>query len=131
MKKLHRDILLSATYRQSSDYREDVAKADPENKLLAVFPRKRLEAEEIRDSILVASGKLNEHVGGPSVFPPIPANLIGGGNFNRPIPPGRRRKTRRTIRGAASTSSRGAACPIRCSKPSTWRMRSRFTASAT
>lgn len=82
VKKLHRDILLSATYRQSSNSREDVAKADPENKLLAVFPRKRLEAEEIRDSILVASGKLNEQVGGPSVFPPIPENLTGSGNFN-------------------------------------------------
>jgi hypothetical protein len=82
VKKLHRAILLSATYRQSSDYREDVAKADPENKLLAVFPRKRLEAEQIRDSILVASGKLNEQIGGPSVYPPVPANLIGGNNFN-------------------------------------------------
>lgn len=82
VKKLHRDILLSSTYRQSSDFREDVAKADPENKLLAVFPRKRLEAEEIRDSVLVASGKLNEQVGGPSVFPPLPANVSGGNNFN-------------------------------------------------
>ena len=82
VKKLHRHILLSATYRQSSNGREEVAKADPENKLLAIFPRKRLEAEEIRDSILVASGKLNEQVGGPSVFPPVPANLTGGGNFN-------------------------------------------------
>lgn len=82
VKKLHRDILLSSVYRQSSDYREDVAKADPENKLLAVFPRKRLEAEEIRDAILVASGKLNGQIGGPSVFPPIPENLTGGGNFN-------------------------------------------------
>ncbi len=82
VKKLHRQILLSNTYRQSSNYRKDVAKADPDNKLLAVFPRKRLEAEEIRDSILVASGKLNEEIGGPSVFPPIPENLIGGGNFN-------------------------------------------------
>ncbi len=82
VKKLHRDILLSATYRQSSEHREDVAKADPENKLLAAFPRKRLEAEEIRDAILVASGRLNDQVGGPSVFPPIPENLTGGGNFN-------------------------------------------------
>ncbi|MBY6242234.1 DUF1549 and DUF1553 domain-containing protein [Methylosinus sp. Sm6] len=82
VKKLHRAILLSSTYRQSSAHREDVAKADPDNKLVAVFPRKRLEAEEIRDSILVASGKLNEQIGGPSVFPPIPANLTGGGNFN-------------------------------------------------
>jgi hypothetical protein len=82
VKKLHRDILLSSVYRQSSDYREDVAKADPENKLLAVFPRKRLEAEEIRDSILRASARLNEEVGGPSVFPPLPANLSGGNTFN-------------------------------------------------
>lgn len=75
VKKLHREILLSGVYRQSSGFREDVAKADPENKLLAVFPRKRLEAEEIRDSLLVASGQLEDKVGGPSVFPPVPANL--------------------------------------------------------
>ncbi len=79
VKKLHRDILLSSAYRQSSAYREDVANADPENKLLAVFPRKRLEAEQIRDSLLVASGKLEDKIGGPSVFPPVPANL-GAGN---------------------------------------------------
>lgn len=79
VKKLHRDILLSSVYRQASTYREDVAKADPDNKLLAVFPRKRLEAEQIRDSLLVASGKLEDKIGGPSVFPPVPANL-GAGN---------------------------------------------------
>jgi hypothetical protein len=79
VKKLHREILLSSVYRQSSNYREEVVKADPENKLLAVFPRQRLDAEEIRDSLLVASGKLEEKIGGPSVFPPIPANL-GAGN---------------------------------------------------
>ena len=75
VKKLHREILLSSVYRQSSDYREDLAKADSDNKLLGVFPRKRLEAEEIRDSLLVAAGKLEEKVGGPSVFPPIPDAL--------------------------------------------------------
>jgi hypothetical protein len=78
VKKLHREILLSNVYREASDYREDVHKADPENKLLAVFPRKRLDAEEIRDSILVASGKLEEEIGGPSVFPPVPNNLNAG-----------------------------------------------------
>lgn len=71
VKKLHREILLSSTYRQSSDERRDVAKIDPENKLLAAYPRKRLEAEEIRDSLLYASGLLVDKVGGPSVFPPI------------------------------------------------------------
>ncbi|QSA96435.1 DUF1549 and DUF1553 domain-containing protein [Methylococcus sp. EFPC2] len=78
VKKLHRDILLSSVYRQSSSHREDAYKVDPDNNLLAVFPRKRLEAEEIRDSLLAASGKLDEKLGGPSVFPPIPANLVVG-----------------------------------------------------
>lgn len=71
VKKLHREILLSSVYRQSSNERADVIKADPENKLLAVYPRKRLEAEVIRDSLLYASGLLVDKVGGPSVFPPI------------------------------------------------------------
>jgi Protein of unknown function (DUF1553)/Protein of unknown function (DUF1549) len=78
IKKLHRQILLSSVYRQSSNYREDAHTADPENKLLAVFPRKRLDAEEIRDSLLVAAGKLEDKVGGPSVFPPVPSNLNAG-----------------------------------------------------
>ena len=70
-KKLHREIMLSSVYRQSSNERADVIKSDPENKLLAVYPRKRLEAEEIRDSLLYASGLLVDKVGGPSVYPPI------------------------------------------------------------
>lgn len=79
IKKVHRQILLSSVYRQSSDYRPDAFKADPQNKLLAVFPRQRLEAEQIRDSLLAVSGKLEEKIGGPSVFPPIPAVLTAGG----------------------------------------------------
>jgi hypothetical protein len=75
VKKLHREILLSSVYRQSSDYREDVAKADPDNQLLAVFPRQRLEAEQVRDSLLAAAGKLEDKVGGPSVYPPLPAAI--------------------------------------------------------
>jgi hypothetical protein len=71
VKKLHRDILLSSVYRQSSDERPEVVKLDPENKLLAFYPRKRLEAEVIRDSLLYASGLLADKVGGPSVFPPV------------------------------------------------------------
>jgi hypothetical protein len=79
VKKLHRQILLSNVYRESSDYREDAYKADPENKLLAVFPRVRMEAEEIRDSLLAAAGKLDDDtVGGPSVFPPVPKGLNAG-----------------------------------------------------
>ena len=78
-RKLEREILLSSVYRQSSAYREEAYKADPENRLLAVFPRRRLDAEEIRDSLLLAAGQLNETVGGPSVFPPVPKGLKAGG----------------------------------------------------
>ena len=84
VKALHRDILLSSTYRQSSAERADVVKADPENKLLAVYPRKRLEAEEIRDSLLYASGQLVDKVGGPPVFPPVPKNLNAGPLWQEP-----------------------------------------------
>ncbi|HEY9109877.1 MAG TPA: DUF1549 and DUF1553 domain-containing protein [Roseateles sp.] len=84
VKKLTRELLLSATYRQSSAERADVVKADPDNKLLAVFPRKRLEAEEIRDSLLYASGQLVDKVGGPAVFPPVPDNLNAGPLWQKP-----------------------------------------------
>jgi hypothetical protein len=82
VKKLHHDILLSSVYRQSSLPREDVAKADPQNRLLAVFPRQRLDAEQIRDSLLVAAGQLEDKVGGPSVFAPVPSNLGAGNKWN-------------------------------------------------
>lgn len=78
VKKLHKEILLSSVYRQDSKPREDVAKADPDNKLLAVFPRQRLEAEQIRDSLLVAAAKLEDTVGGPPVFPEVPKGLNAG-----------------------------------------------------
>jgi hypothetical protein len=81
VKKLHREILLSNVYRQSSAERADAVKIDPENKLLAVYPRKRLEAEEIRDSLLYASGQLEDKVGGPAVFPPVPSNLNAGAQW--------------------------------------------------
>lgn len=84
VKKLHREILLSSTYRQSSSEREDALKLDPDNKLLAVYPRKRLEAEEIRDSLLYASGQLVDKVGGPAVFPPVPKNLNAGNLWQEP-----------------------------------------------
>ncbi len=77
-RKLEREILLSSVYRQSSAYREDAYKVDPDNRLLAVFPRRRLDAEEIRDSLLLASGKIDETIGGPSVFPPVPNGLKAG-----------------------------------------------------
>lgn len=71
-KALHRQIVMSAVYRQDSTFRADAAKVDPENRLLARQNRVRLEAEIIRDASLVASGLFAPKVGGPSVYPPQP-----------------------------------------------------------
>jgi hypothetical protein len=75
LKKMHRLIVTSAVYRQSSRVTEDLLERDPENILLARGPRFRLEAEMIRDLALRASGLLAESVGGPSVFPPQPEGV--------------------------------------------------------
>jgi hypothetical protein len=75
VKALQRLIVTSATYRQSSRSTPELTEKDPENRLLARGPRFRLPAEMIRDSALAASGLLQEHVGGPSVFPYSPKNL--------------------------------------------------------
>ncbi len=80
LKAMHRLIVTSATYRQSSAARPDAAKADPVNRLLARQNRLRLEAEIIRDAGLTVSGLLSPAVGGPSVFPPQPA---GAGQFTQ------------------------------------------------
>jgi hypothetical protein len=73
LKHIHRLIVTSATYRQASNVplSPAAAKADPENKLLWRMHRRRLEAEAIRDSVLVAAGTLNPQVGGPSVKVPL------------------------------------------------------------
>ncbi len=72
MKSLHRLIVTSATYRQSSHARPDLEEIDPRNRLLARQTRLRLEAEIIRDAALAASGLLDRSIGGPSVRPPQP-----------------------------------------------------------
>jgi hypothetical protein len=78
IKQLHRSILLSSVYRQASTLQPAAGAADPEDIWLAAFPRRRLEAEQIRDSLLVAAGQLDPSVGGPSVFAPIPKDLNVG-----------------------------------------------------
>jgi hypothetical protein len=69
-KQMHRLIVTSATYRQSSHVPPALLELDPENRLLARGPRLRLEAELVRDLALRASGLLSPKIGGPSVFPP-------------------------------------------------------------
>jgi len=83
-KELIRQIVTSATYRQSSNYRPELQNVDPTNQLLARQNRLRAEAEIVRDLYLSVSGLLSEKVGGPSVFPPLPpgvAELSYANNF--------------------------------------------------
>ncbi len=77
LKPIHRLILLSGTYRQSSTSRcPEAAGKDPENRLLYRFNRRRLEAEEIRDAMLAVSGRLNDRAGGPSVMVPVAPGIV-------------------------------------------------------
>lgn len=83
-KAIHKLMLTSATYRQAAENPAlKDSTLDPENRLLAKFNRRRLEAEAIRDSILHVSGRLNLEMGGPSVFPPLPADLADFARYGR------------------------------------------------
>ncbi len=75
LKRLHRLIVTSATYRQASHARPDLRERDPSNKLLGRQSRIRLEAELIRDVCLSASGLLTRQLGGPGVHPPQPEGI--------------------------------------------------------
>ena len=72
IKQMHRLIMNSQTYQQSSEFRQAASEEDPLNRLLWRFPPQRLEGEVIRDSMLAVAGRLNHQVGGPSVFPELP-----------------------------------------------------------
>lgn len=76
LKHLHRTLVLSATYRQSSKVTPERLARDPENRLLSRGARFRVEGELVRDIALSASGLLNPKVGGPSVYPPAPEFLF-------------------------------------------------------
>ncbi len=65
LKPLHREILLSRTYRQSGAHRADAARVDHEARLLWRFPPRRLGAEEVRDTMLHVADKLDRKMGGP------------------------------------------------------------------
>ncbi|MEN9678135.1 MAG: hypothetical protein RIS76_4031 [Verrucomicrobiota bacterium] len=69
LKSLHRMIVTSETYRQSSEFRQDAAAVDADNQLLWRFSPRRLEAEAVRDAMLSVSGHLNLQMGGPSFRP--------------------------------------------------------------
>jgi hypothetical protein len=78
-KQVIRLIVTSAAYRQSSHARPDLLQHDPQNILLARQNRFRVESEIVRDLFLGASGLLNRDIGGPSIYPPIPADVKAAG----------------------------------------------------
>ena len=80
-KEMHKLIVMSATYQQSSRVSPELIERDPENRLLARGPRFRMEAELVRDAALVASGVFSDRLGGPSVFPPQPAGVTTEGAY--------------------------------------------------
>ena len=73
---MHRLIVTSATYRQSSKVRQDLVELDTDNKLLARQSRIRIEAEIVRDNALAVAGLLSGTIGGPSVYPPQPDGVF-------------------------------------------------------
>lgn len=83
LKELHKLIVTSKTYRQSSANRPDLMEKDPQNYLLARQSRLRLDAEVVRDVCLAASGLLSTKLGGPPVYPPIPDGVMGQGQVKR------------------------------------------------
>ncbi len=76
LKRMHKLIVTSATYRQSSNHRTDLEEIDAGNRLYARQSRLRLDAEIIRDVALAAGGLFNPTLGGPSVYPPQPDGVF-------------------------------------------------------
>ncbi|MBL8815216.1 MAG: DUF1553 domain-containing protein [Planctomyces sp.] len=82
LKAMHRLIVQSATYRQTSMHSDEHALlVDPDNRLLWRFNRQRLDAEAIRDSILQVSGRLNNEKYGLPIFPPLPGDVAEAVKF--------------------------------------------------
>lgn len=80
---MHRLILNSATWRQTSQWNDTASAAiDPENTLLWRYPRRRLEAEAVRDSVLAVSGRLNPQSFGLPIFPPLPDGVAESVKWN-------------------------------------------------
>jgi hypothetical protein len=83
LKAMHRLMVTSATYRQSSTPPAKTLEADPDNTLFGRMFRRRLEGEAVRDALLAASGRLDRRVGGPSVYPDLPPGLETRGGWTR------------------------------------------------
>ncbi|MFT5327202.1 MAG: hypothetical protein ACI8P0_005091, partial [Planctomycetaceae bacterium] len=78
LKSMHKLIMLSSAYQMSSQSSEKELAADPANKLYWRFNMRRLSSEELRDSVHAANGSLNLKMGGPSIYPIIPQEVLAG-----------------------------------------------------
>ncbi|HEY8506460.1 MAG TPA: DUF1553 domain-containing protein, partial [Gemmataceae bacterium] len=78
LKRMHRLIMLSSAYRMSSRGSEEALRTDPGNELFGRFNMRRLTGEEVRDAFLAVSGRLNRKMAGPSIYPPIPKEVLAG-----------------------------------------------------
>src|SRR5262249_14618155 len=78
LKQLHKLIVMSSIYQMESLRSEAALAKDPENDLWWRYELRRLEPEELRDSVLAVCGNLNLKMGGPSIFPKIPAVVLAG-----------------------------------------------------
>jgi hypothetical protein len=99
LKAMHRLMVLSATYRQSSRMNPTAQAADPENTLLWRHNRQRLDGEALRDTLLAVAGQLNPEMRGPCVFPELPAELgkLSGKGVAWPISDHARDRQRRSL----------------------------------
>ena len=79
IKQMHRMMVLSSTYQMSSTPSPQAQQSDPQNRLLSHMPVRRLEAEAIRDALLVVSGRLDRTMGGPGVLPHLTPFMNGRG----------------------------------------------------
>jgi hypothetical protein len=98
MKPMHKLLMMSAAYQMSALGNPAALAKDPENDLFWRYDMRRLEAEEVRDSILAANGSLNLKMGGPSFYPTIPAEVLAGqsvpgANWGKSTPEEQRRRS--------------------------------------
>jgi hypothetical protein len=94
IKRMHKLLLMSASYQQSTRASKETLRFDPDNDLFSRMHRQRLEGEIVRDSLLAVSGRLNPKMGGRGVFPPVPIEATKGTKYvASPDPTDHRRRS--------------------------------------
>jgi Protein of unknown function (DUF1553)/Protein of unknown function (DUF1549) len=94
IKRMHKLLLMSASYQQSTRVSKETLRLDPDNDLFSRMNRQRLEGEIVRDSLLAISGRLNPKMGGRGVFPPVPIEATKGTGYQAsPDPADHRRRS--------------------------------------